>query len=202
MKKIIAILAFTLFFSHNLSAGVTTGYKLGEGTLKITKNTADILEFYFSGGKRGFYAEKQKAPWKPGLIAISVDGAHSSFFRHPLSVNQIDSKHYAGMAISDCQKKSGKECFLFANGYKIVWDNGSSKKKRRFKSKDIRAGKTIALLTDLGFYDGASSNEIKDDKNSNSDDDIVKKLNNLKELLDSGAITQDEFNKAKKKLLN
>ena len=211
MKKIIAILAFTLFFSLNLSAGITTGYKLGKGPLKVTKNTADILEYYFSGGKRGFYAEKQKAPWKPGLIAISVDGAHSSFFRHPLNVNQIDSKHYAGMAIGDCQKKSGKECFLFANSYKIVWDNGTNKKKRRLKSKDIRAGKTIALLTELGFYDGATSNKTeakpettkkKDDKNSNSDDDIVKKLKNLKELLDSGALTQDEFDKAKKKLLN
>lgn len=211
MKKIILILAITLFSSSNLSAGVTTGYKLGKGPLKVTKNTADILEFYFSGGKRGFYAKKQKAPWRPGLIAISVDGAHSSFFRHPLSVDQIDSKHYGGMAIGQCQKKSGKECFLFANSYKIVWDNGSDKKKRRLKSKDIRAGKTIALLTELGFYDGTTSNKTeaqtettkkKDDKNSNSDDDIVKKLKNLKELLDSGALTQEEFNKAKKKLLN
>ena len=211
MKKIIVIIAISLFFSFNLFAGVTTGYKLGEGPLKVTKNTADILEYYFSGGKKGFYAEKQKLAWKPGLIAISVDGAHSSFFRHPLSVDQIDSKQYGAMAIGDCQKKSGKECFLFANSYKIVWDNGSNKKKRRLKSKDIRAGKTIALLTELGFYDGVAINETevkpkttkkKDDKNSNNNDDIVKKLKDLKELLDSGLLTQDEFDKAKKKLLN
>ena len=56
----------------------------------------------------------------------------------------------------DCKKKSGQKCFLFANAYKIVWDNGTDKKKRRLKRKDIKAGKTIALLTELGFYDGAS----------------------------------------------
>jgi hypothetical protein len=210
MKKILAIIVFSFFLSSNLFAGITTGYKLGKGPLKITKNTADILEYYFSGGKKGFYAEKQKAPWRPGLIAVSVDGAHSSFFRHPISVSEIDSKHYGGIAIGQCQKKSGQECFLFANSYKIVWDNGSNKKKRRLKSKDIRLGKTLALLTELGFYDKAISSTTKvkpeiskkeDDKNS-KDDDIVKKLKDLKELLDSGAITKVEFDKAKKKLLN
>ena len=210
MKKILAIMVFSFFLSSNLIAGITTGYKLGKGPLKITKNTADILEYYFSGGKKGFYAEKQKAPWRPGLIAVSVDGAHSSFFRHPISVSEIDSKHYGGIAIGQCQKKSGQECFLFANSYKIVWDNGSNKKKRRLKSKDIRLGKTLALLTELGFYDKAISSTTKvkpeiskkkDDKNS-KDDDIVKKLKDLKELLDSGAITKVEFDKAKKKLLN
>ena len=210
MKKILAIIVFSFFLSSNLFAGITTGYKLGKGPLKITKNTADTLEYYFSGGKKGFYAEKQKEPWRPGLIAVSVDGAHSSFFRHPISVSEIDSKHYGGIAIGQCQKKSGQECFLFANSYKIVWDNGSNKKKRRLKSKDIRLGKTLALLTELGFYDKAISSTTKvkpkiskkeDDTNS-KDDDIVKKLKDLKELLDSGAINKVEFDKAKKKLLN
>ena len=138
-------------------------------------------------------------------------GNSSYFFRHPFNITDIDSKHYAGIAIAGCKKKSNQECFLFANAYKIVWDNGSNKKKRRLKSKDIRAGKTIALLTELGFYDGVAINETevkpkttkkKDDKNSNNNDDIVKKLKDLKELLDSGLLTQDEFDKAKKKLLN
>ena len=40
-------------------------------------------------------------------------------------------------------------------------------------------------------------------KSTNTDtDDIVSQIKGLKELLDAGAITQDEFDKAKKKLLN
>ena len=156
MKKILGILILYLFFGSTSFAGVTTGYKLGKGPLKVTKDTADVIEFFFSGGKKGYYAEKQREAWKPGLMAISVDGAYYSFIRHPIRVTEVDGKHYAGMVIKDCKKKSGQKCFLFANAYKIVWDNGSDRKKRRLKRKDIKAGKTIALLTELGFYDGAN----------------------------------------------
>ena len=214
MKKLLGIVVLIVLFSTSLFAGVTTGYKFGKSPLKLTKHMADTLEFFFSGGTRGAYAEKQKSGWKPGLIAISVDGNSYSFFRHPFHVTQIDNKAYWGIAISQCKKKSGKECFLFANGYKIVWDNGSNKKKRRLKKKDIKAGKTIALLTELGFYDSSVSSskiikpkitkktEKKKETKKVQNEDIVQKLKDLKELLDAGVITSEEFKKAKKKLLN
>ena len=213
MRRFLGIIILSLFLSNNSLAGVTTGYKLGKGPLKVTKDIADVIEYFFSGGKNGIYAKKQKDPWKPGLMAISVDGAYQALIRHPLRVTQVDNKAYWGMVISDCKKKSGQECYLFANGYKIVWDNGSNKKKRRLKKKDIRAGKTIALLTELGFFDNKTSSstsiskkvekkETKIKKQSEADKDIVKKLKELKELLDSGALSKEEFKKAKKKLLN
>ena len=213
MKKFLGIMFLCLFLSDNSLAGVTTGYKLGKGPLKVTKNIADVIEYFLSGGKNGVYAKKQKEAWKPALMAISVDGAYHAFIRHPLRVTQVDNKAYWGMVISDCKKKSGQECYLFANGYRIVWDNGSNKKKRRLKKKDIRAGKTIALLTELGFFDNQTSSststpkkvekkETKTEKKSEADKDIVKELKELKELLDSGALSKEEFEKAKKKLLN
>ena len=219
MKKILVIIILGLMLSSNSFAGVTTGYKLGKGPLKVTKNTADIIEYFFSGGRKGVYAKKQKDAWKPGLMAISVDGAHSSIIRHPLRVTNIEPSHYAGQVISSCKKKSGQECFLFANAYKIVWNNGSERKKRKLKRKDIKAGKTIALLTELDFFDSSTSSptttpnvsKIKQPENKNniltkndpeSDKDIVKKLKDLKELLDSGVLTDKEFIQAKKKLLN
>ena len=211
MTKIFSVIFLYILFQTNLYAGVTTGYKLGKGPLKLTKHMVNELEFFFSGGTRGAYAEKQKSAWKPGLIAISVDGNTSYMFRHPLHVTQVDNKAYWGIAISNCKKKSGKECYLFANGYRIVWDNGSNKKKRRLKKKDIKAGKTIALLTELGFYDNNTSSSTntpkkvekkETKKNSVNDKDIVQKLKDLKELLDSGVLSNEEFEKAKKKLLN
>ena len=211
MTKILSIIFLIILFQTNLHAGLTTGYKLGKGPLKLTKHMVNELEFFFSGGTRGAYAEKQKSAWKPGLIAISVDGNTSYMFRHPLHVTQVDNKSYWGIAISNCKKKSGQECYIFANGYKIVWDNGSNKKKRRLKKKDIKAGKTVALLTELGFYDNNASSSTKTPKkvekketkkNSVNDKDIVQKLKDLKELLDSGVLTDEEFEKAKKKLLN
>ena len=67
------------------------------------------------------------------------------------------------------------------------------------------------MLTELGFYDGGSASttstpkavkkkEVK--KESLEDKDIVQKLKDLKELFDSGVLTKEEFEKAKKKLLN
>ena len=85
------------------------------------------------------------------------------------------------------------------------------KKKRKLKRKDIKAGKTIALLTELNFYDGNKSlstitpkvkKKTVTTQESLNDKDIVKKLKDLKELLDSGVLTKEEFEKAKKKLLN
>ena len=211
MKKFLVIIVLCILFGSTSFAGVTTGYKLGKGPLKVTKNTADVIEYFFSGGKKGVYAQKQKDAWKPGLMAISVDGAYYSIIRHPLRVTDIKPSHYAGQVIGDCKKKSGQECFLFANAYKIVWDNGTDKKKRRLKRKDIKAGKTIALLTELNFYDGNKSlstitpkvkKKTVTTQESLNDKDIVKKLKDLKELLDSGVLTKEEFEKAKKKILN
>ena len=211
IKKLLGIVVLCTLFSSTSFAGVSTGYKLGKGYLKVTKDTADIIEYFFSGGKKGVYAQKQKEAWKPGLMAISVDGAYSSIIRHPLRVTNIAPSHYAGQVISSCKKKSGQECFLFANAYKIVWNNGSDKKKRRLKRKDIKAGKTIALLTELNFYDGNKSlstitpkvkKKTVTTQESLNDKDIVKKLKDLKELLDSGVLTKEEFEKAKKILLN
>ena len=85
------------------------------------------------------------------------------------------------------------------------------KKRERLKKKDIKAGKTIALLTELGFYDNNASSSTntpkkvekkETKKNSVNDKDIVQKLKDLKELLDSGVLSDEEFKKAKKKLLN
>jgi hypothetical protein len=219
MKKLLGIFFISLLFGPISFAGINTGYKLGKGPLKVTKNTADIIEYFFSGGKKGVYASEQKEAWKPGLMAISIDGAYSSIIRHPLRVTNIMPLHYTGQVIADCKKKSGQECFLFANGYKIVWNNGMDRKERILKRKDIKAGKTIALLTELDFFDSSTSSptttpnvsKIKQPENKNkiltkndpeSDKDIVKKLKDLKELLDSGVLTDKEFIQAKKKLLN
>ena len=205
MKTLIIFFYLFLFFSVNSIAGVVSSYKIGTGPLKVSSNTADILEYFFSGGKNGRYAGagEKTHPWKPGILAISIDGQHTSFFRHPKHIGQVDNKHYAGMAIKSCKKKSGQDCFIFANGYKIKWDNGTSNKSRNLKIRDIKAGKTIAKLTELGFYDGGKTiiKKNKEEPNIENNDDIVKKIKELNELFKSGALTKEEFAKAKKKIL-
>ena len=215
MKKLLGILVLGLLWCNLSFASVTSTYKAGKGPLKVSQEVADVLEYFFSGGKMGKYAKKQKEAWKPGLIVIAYDGNEYSYFRHPLSVSQIDNQHYIGLARKDCKKRSGKECFLFASGYKIVWKNGSDKKKRRLKKKDIMDGKTLQILQELGFYDGGITQTKKKEKKKiekkvekkkepkkKMNEDIVQQLKDLKEMYDSGTLTKEEYTKAKKKLLN
>ena len=54
-------------------------------------------------------------------------------------------------------------------------------------------------LSDL-ILEGTDKDNVAVSTNSNND--VVKRLNELKELLEAGVLTKEEFEKAKKKLLN
>ena len=178
MKKLLIYYLFVNILFINLSfASVSGGYKTGKGPLKISTDTANLLEYYFSGGKKGAYAQKQKEPWIGELIVISVDGNYYSWFNTPKRYkDNVATGHYTGQAIASCKKKSGQECYLFASRQKIVWDNGSDKKKSRLKSKDIKAGKTLQILKELGFYDGGKKSVSNDENKKKTTKKITKKI--------------------------
>ena len=219
LYKFIIILTL-IFYPLSNVYGIVKTFKYGKGPLLIGEEMANILEYYFSGGRMGKYAEDQSTAWFPGAIVIAEDGSEFSYIRRPAHVDasNVDTKNYIGMLLKDCQKRSGKECYLFASGYKILWDNGSNKKRRKLKRKEIRAGKTKAILQELGFYNPAysqssvtssSDNPNSDNSSSNTKEkpkknnqNIVEDLKELNDLYKSGVISLEEFEKAKKKLLN
>ena len=168
------IIIFTIiFYPLTNGYGIVKTFKYGKGPLILNEDIANVLEYYFSGGRMGVYAEEQSTAWFPGAIVIAEDGSEFSYIRRPAHVDasNVDTKNYVGMLLKDCQKRSGKECYLFASGYKILWDNGSEKKRRKLKRKEIRAGKTKAILQELGFYNPAysqSSSNLSASKQENS----------------------------------
>ena len=162
-----------IFYPLSNVYGIVKTFKYGKGPLILNEDIANVLEYYFSGGRMGVYAEEQSTAWFPGAIVIAEDGSEFSYIRRPAHVDasNVDTKNYVGMLLKDCQKRSGKECYLFASGYKILWDNGSDKKRRKLKRKEIRAGKTKAILQELGFYNPAysqSSSNLSASKQENS----------------------------------
>ena len=211
--KILIYLLVILFFTSNSYA--VKIYKKGKGPLSISENTAHVLEYYFSGGTKGKWADPEKADWNPYVIAISEDGHYFGIIRQPkrFASQNVDEKNYSALAVGDCKKMAQKdgypqECFLFAVKRKIVWDNGSDKKRRSLKKSEIKAGKTISILKELDFYKGESQNQnsnknTSSNNNSNtSNSELVEQIKSLKKLYDDGVLSKEEFEKAKKKILN
>ena len=69
----------------------------------------------------------------------------------------------------------------------------------------------LAKLTELGFYgdtpisekNGKKEKELNKTENEvNKTENLVSQLNSLKDLYESGALTKEEFDKAKKKILD
>ena len=73
MKKLLGIVVILVFCSSSLFAASIYGKK-GKGPLKLSKNVANTLEYYFSGGRMGVYKAKQDRAWNPFFIVISTDG--------------------------------------------------------------------------------------------------------------------------------
>ena len=220
MKKLLGALVFGLLLYSTSAHSIIGTWKkfVGTGELKLSKNVIDILEFYFSTGKYGeiynnpkheWHRELKKKAWKPGFIVISQNGKGIFWYYSPPHGEIDTTPNYLNLARKECKKQGQGECFLFARKDKIVWQNGiNSQKGVKIKKKDARNGIVISKLTELGFYEAGITKKKKIEKKkketSQADDnrDIVKELKDLKEMYNSGALTKEEFEKAKKKLLN
>ena len=227
MKKLLLIVRFLfiIFFGiiYHTSAHSFSSYSkyIGQGELKIPEYTFDLLEFYFSTGKYGkIYNDPQydwqkkmkRQNWNPMFFILSQNGKGIYWYYSPIGGSLDNSPNYLGKARNKCTKQGYGECFVFAIKNKIVWQNGINPKKgTKIKKKEARNGMVSIKLKELGFYDGGITKtkkiekkkvEKKKEPKKKMNDDLVKQLKDLNELYESGVLTEEEFNKAKKKLLD
>ena len=173
----------------------------GSGELKLSDNAVYAFHKYIEG-KMG----------KPEKFFISTDGktSHWWYCPHPQCAPMGDTQE-----AKKCTKRAGGvECKTFAVRRSIKWDNGVDKKalKIKFNSKDsIQDIKD--KLTALNFYGSNSVDKSKqkskyitkkkyssDDKKSSNN--ITEQLETLNNMYKKGLLTEEEFKKAKQKLLN
>ena len=200
--------------------------KWGKGELKLSKFTMENVLMYMYGAGNTKYSGDDKRKNDPTIIAISEDGEHSMYYYCPAQYRAYGcmDDNTARKAILGCQKSSGgTPCFIFAVKRRIVWKNGGDKVK--IKRKDLKSPYVVAKkIQDGGFYDGDLSklegisvetgqidesikitgedtSKTKKTTDSNSVD-IVKELETLTKLFKSGVLSEEEFDKAKKKLLS
>ena len=136
---------------------------------------------------------------------MTLDGAGTYYWFCPVA-NCVPGNSRVEIKICE-QYHNGKECKIFARRRTVKWKNGINKgnKESRFSSKWSDA-EIRAKLTELGFLGETTSTTTKAEKKKETkkktNEDIVQKLKDLKKLYDSGALTKEEYTKAKEKLLN
>ncbi len=223
MKTFRIISIFLLIFT----TFQTTGFaKYGKGEVKLSKEIMEFLMMYMYGAGSKKFSAQANTKNDPLLMAVSTDGRSAYYTYCPAEYRAhgcMDGNIAHEMKLK-CEKYSnGVPCFTFAKKRKIVWKNGS--KKVVIKRSDLKDPYKVALkIKEAGFYDGELDNlpginlktgqllednsnisKDKDDKSfiskKSDSENIVEELKALKQLLDDGVITEEEFTKAKSLLL-
>jgi len=189
MKKLLGILIVALLL---VPTQVKAG-PIGSGEIKLKPQAVQAWINYV----------KQRD--KPRIFLVPVDGSSASSWYCPQSVTCVPGG--ATQEILQCERHHGKQCKIFARGRTIKWKNGINKGNRESKFNSKWSDAEIrAKLTELGFFGEATSTTTKAEKKKETkkktNEDIVQKLKDLKELYDDGALTKEEYTKAKNKLLN
>ena len=171
----------------------------GKGEVKLSDQSVGHFVDYLSG------KIVQGTRWKPSVFILSSNGNWSFYFYCPY---QECSGREHQKKIKDCERETNEHCGVFSRKRVVIWDNGNnfSTREKIFNSKWDLA-KVKSQLEKLGFYDGGitQTKKIENKKETTQTDDnndVVKQLKDLNELYESGVLTEEEFNKAKKKLLN
>jgi len=195
MKKFLSIIVLGFLLSTSSSFSSMNG----QGPLKIQSDMLDIL-------LNNYFNPKNRAD-RPTTFAITKTGDMLGYTVCPAQ--------YAGdcilrvtEALNACQRnvkkylKRKERCWVFTKGRKIVWNNLNIEIPKGTSNSDIKK-----ILIENGFYGKKTVVKKKSaTKDSGSETvssvNIAEQIKKLKKLLDDDVITQEEFTKAKKKLLN
>ena len=195
MKKILSIIILLSIFSFKSFAAPD-----GKGQIQLSENVVKNFINYIVGD-----IGTQKSLFnKPGTFWITIDGSRSFWWYTPQG---------AGIAIRDpsaekakCERHHGQDCSRFAKGRYVSWNNGINPKGKAAKfSSEMSESEVRAKLAKLGFYDNDSiitSNTDETNTETSSNKSLTDQLSDLSKLFEDGLITEEEFTKAKKKLLN
>ena len=211
MKKNLLVIIFSILFINFAQAA---GKYQGTGELKL--DDPDVKWFL-----KYLQAPAGQSPSLFWVLSENGKSIWAAYWYCPAGNCQVGAKAQDARTCKEGAEKYYKrfieaECKIFARKRTIIWKNGinpgkgkASQAKSKFSEEDLRA-----KLTELGFLgDTVSSNtstsssksKTKSENNNSStalSDKDVKQLKELKELFDDGILTEQEFQKAKNKILN
>ena len=144
---------------------------------------------------------------QPRLFLVPIDGSSAYTWRCPKGVQCVAGGYTKEIGM--CERYFKKDCAVFARFRTIKWSNGINKGKKESKFNSKMTGAEIkAKLTSLGFLGGTTSATTKVEKKKKAEETkttstgLTEELKELNKLYKEGVLTKEEFEKAKKKLLN
>ena len=190
MKKVL-ISSFIILI---LSGYAKASEKWGEGELQLTEGTARYFIKYLRGNLQN----------RPLDFYVTTDGTDAIYWFCPTG-GQCQAGNYRE-DIKHCNRATKKKCKKFASKRTIRWKNGINPAKGKASKINSKwsDNEILAKLTELGFYknDFSKANKAKNTKTSTNLGNTVEQLETLTKLYESGALTEEEFKEAKKKILN
>jgi hypothetical protein len=176
------------------------GAQDGRGELQLSEEALNSFMNYIKGDT----SKGKSLSNKPLSLWISNDGNFAYWWYCPFSrcvpSNGSDERRF-------CESKSNQSCSRFARGRYVRWDNGINPKgsAAKFSSKMSKT-EIMNKLTKLGFYNNnlTTNAEMKDSNEEiiSEDKSLIEKLQTLTQMFEDGLINEEEFIKAKKKILN
>ena len=185
-KTINYLFIATLFFlNFNIAYA-----KNGSGEVKMSIRAASAFYDYLNN-KKG----------RPMFFALHPEGEYFSFWYCPHSYAQgCDMTKYRDL-IRQCddwakENNVSGNCFMFAKKSSIVWKNSANKKRLKVPKK-LSEDQLKQFLLKNKFLTA----DINTPTFNLDNPDLVEKLKGLKKLYDQGALTKNDFDRAKKAIL-
>jgi len=202
MLRVIYIIIFS-FFASNSSFSSTTG----SGEIKFSSLVIDgVLHYFDLNAVRDTRGNRKGVP---SFFAVSKSGRNYGYTYCPSGQSCAMQPI---QALQLCRKRSGERCYIFAKRRIIKWNQINFDVSRKATQSEVRD-----ILREFGFIGSESTSKKSSIKpkitkkkekkkkkviTKSESDDVVTKLKELNELYKDGALSKEEFDKAKKKLLD
>ena len=171
----------------------------GKGEIQLSERAINSFINYITGKTN---KDSKSLFNKPMSFWVTIDGSESYWWYCKHSSCRDSSPEERKL----CERYHGQSCSRFARGRYVRWDNGINPKGKAAKfSSKMSESEVRVKLTKLGFYDNDSiitSNTDEINVETNSSKSLTDQLSDLSKLFEDGYISEEEFTKAKKKLLN
>ena len=197
------ILFLTVFFLLTNNSFSSTG----TGEVRLTNRVIQGYIQYLMMNSIGTDAKNRPAEFKkgvPSFFAITKSGNNYGYSYCPRGQS---CRFDPTLALQLCRNHASQKCYIFDRKRKIVWGNKNYKISRKATSSEIRE-----ILEELGFTGTKKSStsnssttetkpKITKKKKVENKSGVVKQIQDLNEMYKSGIISKEEFDKAKKKIL-